>query len=485
MPTASETASGDDDRQEAGDRDQRVQDPEDAAPDLLGDDLLELGLGGDRDRRVGDAGDERDRHDHGEDRDEGRRVHHRLGGADALEQLADRVRDRDQDEAGPQRDQADLDGQAARDHGSDHVHEEHAGDDAEPERKHDDDEVLGGQVQHVDGEAGPQGAQDADDRRGHPEVGQRPRDRRVRPDVGDPLPELADHGADRRLRLVEGVATGGQRKRRSRRQGPAERRGDQVQDRHHADQERRTGDRDHQRPEERVPDRERGIERQREDPVRCRQLAARHNQRDDAELGRREERRRDRDHEREQEDDADVGASEREEEEEARTHEARRHQHEPAVESVHVDAGKRAEDDGRRKEADQQDGHGAVRPGRREDQHGQAVQDHVAAHLGRHLREPDDQERPVPEDRECRGRSLRRVGAPVHAAPSSGPRRSKATSRRSTWRRSTRTLRPQVVQRSPRSAPRRSTSQVRPPHGCGRRSSIRSPRRNGTGAFTG
>ena len=42
--------------------------------------------------------------------------------------------------------------------------------------------------------------------------------------------------------------------------------------------------------------------------------------------------------------------------------------------------------------------------------------------------------------------------------------------------------RPHVVQRRPRSAPSRSTSQARPPHGCGRRSSRRSPRRNGTGA---
>ena len=58
----------DDDRQEARDRDEHVQDAEDAAADVLGQVLLELGLRRDGDEPVGDAGEERDDHDDGEQR---------------------------------------------------------------------------------------------------------------------------------------------------------------------------------------------------------------------------------------------------------------------------------------------------------------------------------------------------------------------------------------------------------------------------------
>src|SRR5689334_19881663 len=62
----------DEDRQEARDRNEHVQDPEDPAADVLGQVLLELGLGRDRDRGVRDAGEKRDAdHDRGERRQDG------------------------------------------------------------------------------------------------------------------------------------------------------------------------------------------------------------------------------------------------------------------------------------------------------------------------------------------------------------------------------------------------------------------------------
>ena len=72
-----------------------------------------------------------------------------------------------------------------------------------------------------------------------------------------------------------------------------------------------------------------------------------------------------------------------------------------------------------------------------------------------------------------RGRSpAGRHGALGRAAPAAAlrigsPRSTNSTSRRSIVRRSTRTWRSQVRQRSPMSAPSRSTSHVSPPHGCG------------------
>ena len=135
-------------------------------------------------------------------------------------------------------------------------------------------------------------------------------------------------------------------------------------------------------------------------------------------------------------------------------------------------------------------------PGRLEDDDGQPVQDHVAADLGRRLRQPEAQERAVPEDGE--GAPPGRVaGSPVSSAaarsrrpspadpagrchaPRSGRDRRARRSRRSAARavgRSSRTCRPQPGQRSPMSAPSRSTSQVSPPHGCGRRRRTTSPR---------
>ena len=64
----------DQDRQEAGDRHQHVQDAEHAAADVLRQVLLELGLGRDRDERVGDPGEERESDDQRQQRRDGRQV---------------------------------------------------------------------------------------------------------------------------------------------------------------------------------------------------------------------------------------------------------------------------------------------------------------------------------------------------------------------------------------------------------------------------
>ena len=77
LPTRSATGPDDDDRQEAGDRDEHVEDAEHAAADVLRDLLLELRLRRDRDERVGDAGEERDEHD---DRQQRREVSERCRG---------------------------------------------------------------------------------------------------------------------------------------------------------------------------------------------------------------------------------------------------------------------------------------------------------------------------------------------------------------------------------------------------------------------
>ena len=125
-----------------------------------------------------------------------------------------------------------------------------------------------------------------------------------------------------------------------------------------------------------------------------------------------------------------------------------------------------------------------------DDDDGQAEDDHVAADLGRRLGEPEEQERPVPEDvegavggggRDGRGRSpAARHGALGRGAAAAlrtgSPRSTNSTSRRSIVRRSTRTCRSHVWQRRPMSAPRRSISHVSPPHGWRRRSRTTSPR---------
>ncbi len=64
----------DDDRQEARHRDEHVQDAEHPTPHLLGQVLLQLGLGRDRHAAVGQTGDERDDHDDRQQRRQRREV---------------------------------------------------------------------------------------------------------------------------------------------------------------------------------------------------------------------------------------------------------------------------------------------------------------------------------------------------------------------------------------------------------------------------
>ena len=83
----------------------------------------------------------------------------------------------------------------------------------------------------------------------------------------------------------------------------------------------------------------------------------------------------------------------------------------PPVDPVDVDAGDRREQDRRNEEGQDQQADRGVRAGRLDDDDGQPVQDHVAADLGRRLRQPETQECRVAEDRE----GARRVGVAVPA----------------------------------------------------------------------
>ena len=65
-PTRSATGADDEDRREAGDRHEHVEHAEDPPADVLGQVLLELRLGRDRDDRVGGAHQEGDAHDQGQ-----------------------------------------------------------------------------------------------------------------------------------------------------------------------------------------------------------------------------------------------------------------------------------------------------------------------------------------------------------------------------------------------------------------------------------
>ena len=98
----------DDDRQEAGDRDEHPENAEDASADILGEVLLELRLRWDGHEPIRDPGEEGDDHDHRQERGHPRQVEatRRVG---ALEEAADRPgggKGRQQD---PQHDEAALD----------------------------------------------------------------------------------------------------------------------------------------------------------------------------------------------------------------------------------------------------------------------------------------------------------------------------------------------------------------------------------------
>ena len=169
-----------------------------------------------------------------------------------------------------------LDDPPSRDEAAVGVEEEDAHDDADPERQDDDDEVLRLQAEGRLGEARPEDAEDADQRRRRREVDQRPADLAVAADVGEALAELAEDRLDRlATRSSRGPVSGSTCGPTGGADGSdhAEDRGDEVHHRDDEDQRLRPGDLDDERAEEREADRERGVERQRED-ARSRRAAA-------------------------------------------------------------------------------------------------------------------------------------------------------------------------------------------------------------------
>ena len=145
----------DDDRQEAGDRDEHPEDTEDASADVLGEVLLELGLRRDGDEPIRDPGEEGDDHDDREERghpgqvEAARRVR-------ALEEAADRPGGGKRRQQDPERDEAALDDPPAGEVLAVRVEQQDPGHDPEPERQDDDREVLGLEAEGLLGEVGPE-----------------------------------------------------------------------------------------------------------------------------------------------------------------------------------------------------------------------------------------------------------------------------------------------------------------------------------------
>ena len=156
---------------------------------------------------------------------------------------------------------------------------------------------------------------------------------------------------------------------------------------------------DDERAEQREPERERGVEGQREDAVRRQQLAARDDLRDHRRLRRGEEDGHGRDEQVQQQDQQQVVADQDQPDAGDTAQHVRRDQHEPAVDPVDVDPGDRGEQHGRHEERQDQQADGGVRVVLGDDDR-QPEEDHVAADLGRGLGQPEAQERRVPEDGE-------------------------------------------------------------------------------------
>ena len=85
VPDEVRDRADDDDRQEAGHGHEHPEDTEDAATDVLGQVLLELGLRRDGDEAVGDPGEEGDDDDDRQERGDRRKVD-AAGGIGALEE---------------------------------------------------------------------------------------------------------------------------------------------------------------------------------------------------------------------------------------------------------------------------------------------------------------------------------------------------------------------------------------------------------------
>ena len=166
-------------------------------------------------------------------------------------------------------------------------------------------------------------------------------------------------------------------------------------------------------PEQGEPEREGRVEREREDAVRGQQQLPLDDGRDHRRFGWREERGQGRDEDVEDQDRDQVRPGEVQPDERDAPQEVRRDQDDPPIEAVDVDAGDRREQHGRHEERQEQQADRRVRRRRVDDDDGQAVQDHVAADLGRGLRGPEAKERRVAEDgRGARGLRLEdRLGA--------------------------------------------------------------------------
>ena len=134
---------------------------------------------------------------------------------------------------------------------------------------------------------------------------QRPPDLSIPADRGEPFPELRDRLVDCALRDA-GLAGDGRRGRQEQRRHG--RRGEEDGD--DTQHERRPGDGDDQRPQERVAGGERRLERQVEDPHRGLELRCRDDPRDHRRLGRREHDRREADAQVQEQQERDVRAGE-------------------------------------------------------------------------------------------------------------------------------------------------------------------------------
>ena len=223
------------------------------------------------------------------------------------------------------------------------------------------------------------------------------------PECGLYCPLGVEHGAPHRGVLTLAV------RRRHRRQCVAKEGRHEVQDSDQQEQRRWTCDRDNDAAQERKAERKRRVERHREDPVCRDQLAARHDDRDHRRLGRREERRRNRDQRVEHVEQEQVIARQEDGPESHGTDQVGNDQHRPAIHPVHVDASEGREQHRRHEECQQQHADGGHRIRGLLDDDRQPEDDHVAADLGRGLRQPEQQEGAVLEDRQraglarCRG----------------------------------------------------------------------------------
>ena len=338
----------------------------------------------------------------------------------------------------------------------------------------------------------PEHRDDADERCGDAEVRQRPRDRRVVADIADPLTELAEHPADGLARFRDRIRHGARHRaeragprapdRRVGRQRQAEDRGEPEQDRHEDDQRLRSAaDRHDQRCEQRIPERERAVEREREDPVRGDELLPRNEHGDHRRLGGCEEDSDDGEERVQEQEQPDIVAGREDPDQDGRAQRVGHDENRPAVDPVDIHARERGQEDRRHEERQEEAAHRGGQVGRLEDDDGQGVEHHVDADLRRELRQPEQQEGPIAQDRGRRAAVL--LGAPVarrrvgHASSAgrgataaliaASPRVTNPARRLSSARRSSSTCRPQPWQRRPMSAPRRSTSHSRAAAGMG------------------